>query len=799
MHYDGLSLAARTMLPPDTDADGLIRQGWHLRVVDARCLAAHAQHMRSAAGGDDRLRGWAELFGAWGELANGDRPASEAALARANACLARTDDAEGQLMCRSIQSDLWARDGRDADVELFCREALALPAASLSPAVRHNVHAKLVTAVERLGRYDEALRLHYEAIDLARKQGEPAQLAVSLGHAGGLQASLLNLVDALPLCEEAWSLCSSEDWPSVSHLVGANLMSALTWLGRHAEATAMADDLIAREPRFPARHRERRLCLYGMVLARAAVYGRAQACLDQAQAAQATDQAAPVEWIWTQAMVWNRTGRAAQALVLLQPYLDSPTRAVRLDDFPTDRASLYAEAALACEALDDLAAALHCERIAAEARAQAARQAADTRRLTLQIVYQLDAAHRQRDEALKERQRATTEQARLADLNAALQAANEAKTRFLAAASHDLRQPVQALTMYMAALQRERSAPLRGSLMARMDQSLRALGGMFDVLLDLSRLDAGLVRPAPAPLSLDGLLARLVDEHALRARELGLDLRLHRPRGLDAATTSSDAVLLEACLRNLIDNALKYTPRGGVVLRLRPGAGPQPTWRVEVRDTGPGIAPELQVQVFEEFFQVGNEERDRSKGLGLGLSIVQRTALLLGHRLSLRSRPGLGCCFTFELPRVPSDAVACAAPVPDEATAGVRLELAVIDDDAMVRDSLTALLTRWGHRVHHGADVDAVLMQWQAQGRPALDAAIVDLRLRAGRTGLQAIAELREAVGASVPALVMTGDTAPDRLRLLVEAGQAWLPKPLMPLRLRSWLQALGLSRRARP
>jgi signal transduction histidine kinase len=122
-------------------------------------------------------------------------------------------------------------------------------------------------------------------------------------------------------------------------------------------------------------------------------------------------------------------------------------------------------------------------------------------------------------------------------------------------------------------------------------------------------------------------LARLVDEHALRARELGLDLRLHRPRGLGVATTSSDAVLLEGCLRNLIDNALKYTPHGGVVVRLRLGAAPHPTWRVEVCDTGPGIAPELQVQVFEEFFQVGNEERDRSKGLGLGLSIVKKIVI----------------------------------------------------------------------------------------------------------------------------------------------------------------------------
>jgi CheY-like chemotaxis protein/anti-sigma regulatory factor (Ser/Thr protein kinase) len=250
--------------------------------------------------------------------------------------------------------------------------------------------------------------------------------------------------------------------------------------------------------------------------------------------------------------------------------------------------------------------------------------------------------------------------------------------------------------------------------------------------------------------------------------------------------------LLEGCLRNLIDNALKYTPQGGVLVRWRPGAATPATWRIEVRDTGPGIAPAQQTRVFEEFFQIDNPERDRSKGLGLGLSIVQRTVRLLGHRLSLRSVPGRGCCFTLEVPRIaPNEALPVSALL-DDGAAVSPLELAVIDDDAMVRDSLAQLLVRWGHSVHQGADVDEVLAQWQARGRPALDAAIVDLRLRAGRTGLEAIAELRQAAGERLPALVITGDTAPDRLRLLVQAGQAWLPKPLMPMRLRSWLQGLA-------
>ncbi len=422
--------------------------------------------------------------------------------------------------------------------------------------------------------------------------------------------------------------------------------------------------------------------------------------------------------------------------------------------------------------------ALAHERHAAAAREQAAAQAAHARRLTLQIDLELDAAHRARDQAKREQQR-------LAELNTELEAANAAKTRFLAAASHDLRQPVQALAMYMAALQREPSAPARNDLMTRMNQSLQALGSLFDVLLDVSRLDAGLVPVHPAALRLDDLLRRLVDEYMLLAQQRNLRLRVRLPP--EAAATVSDAVLLEGCLRNLLDNALKYTARGGVIVRLRPNAA---GWRVEVRDTGIGIDATVQAQVFHEFFQVGNEERDRSKGLGLGLSIVKRTAALLGHPLGLRSRAGRGSCFYIDVPRqavLATDAAAVAA----QGAEPTALGLIVIDDDASVRDSLGALLERWGHRVMEGNDAPEALLQWQQLGCPAVDAAIIDLRLRGGRTGLQAIADLRAGIGATLPALVVTGDIAPSRLRLLTDAGQPWLPKPLMPMRLRSWLQAL--------
>ncbi len=450
---------------------------------------------------------------------------------------------------------------------------------------------------------------------------------------------------------------------------------------------------------------------------------------------------------------------------------------------------------LAHEALGQHAQALRSQRAMTDAERELVSAATRARRMTLQIQYELDSAQRDRDEALRRELDGAREQARLSELNVALEAANNAKTRFLAAASHDLRQPVQALAMYMAALKTERGPGPPDSLVNRMDQSLHALSTMFDVLLDVSRLDAGLVSANLETVRLKPLLHRLVDEFELRAAERQLKLRLHLPANLRAQqrdfATRSDAVLLERCLRNLIDNALKYTDSGGVVVRLKALTCVPPRWRVEVKDTGAGIAAELQSQVFEEFFQVGNPERDRSKGLGLGLSIVRRMSVLLAHPLGLRSSPGRGCCFHLDLPwiEVESPAVSLAA---DRDATLVAKGLIVIDDDALVRDSLSTLLQHWGHRVIQGADAQEALAAWEKASQPRLDAAVVDLRLREGHTGLEAIALLRNRLGGQLPALVITGDIAPQRLQALNDAAQPWLPKPLMPMRLRSWLSSLA-------
>ncbi len=242
---------------------------------------------------------------------------------------------------------------------------------------------------------------------------------------------------------------------------------------------------------------------------------------------------------------------------------------------------------------------------------------------------------------------------RVAQRTAELATANQAKTRFLAAASHDLRQPVAAIGL-LVGLVRERvqGPPAVESMFDHLGRSVMALEDLLRGLLDLSRLESGSaagVVQAPQPVAVQALFDAIALHELAHAQALGLRLRF-RP---SAAQVFSDPLLLEQMLRNLVSNALRYTAQGSVLVALRrSGSG----WRLEVRDSGPGIAPAHQQHIFDEFVQLGQPVRDRRKGQGLGLAIVQRSAALLGHRVGVRSQPGCGSCFWIELPSAPASA-----------------------------------------------------------------------------------------------------------------------------------------------
>jgi signal transduction histidine kinase len=388
-------------------------------------------------------------------------------------------------------------------------------------------------------------------------------------------------------------------------------------------------------------------------------------------------------------------------------------------------------------------------------------------------------------EALRNRRLVSDLAARLDLEKQRAEEANQAKSRFLAAASHDLRQPVHALTLFVDALAAQPSGPEAEHMLARISATVAGMGGMFNALLDVSKLDAGMVVAEAQTIELRTLLERLCAEQTTVAAQRGLRLRLNAHE----VRVHTDPLLLERIVRNLLVNALRYTDRGGVLVTARQRRG----WAVvRVADSGIGIAPQRQDEVFEEFVQLHNPQRDRNQGLGLGLAIVRRLARLLDIDLSLRSRPGHGSVFTLRLPA--ADATELGAPmpawVPSAAVTGEGALVVVIDDDADIRAGMRALLAADGYRVLDAAGFDEV----RPQLRPLRQVPVLiisDYRLRDGATGAAAIERLRVEFNEDIPAILITGDAAPERLREAIASGHLLLHKPVPPQLLRQKMATL--------
>ena len=366
------------------------------------------------------------------------------------------------------------------------------------------------------------------------------------------------------------------------------------------------------------------------------------------------------------------------------------------------------------------------------------------------------------------------------DLRAQKELAEEAslsKSRFLAAASHDLRQPIHALGMFVGALSRHPMTDEMRRLIRHIEGSIAAMDGLFGSLLDISRLDAGVVRPQVETVALAPLLERVCRDYADDAAVKGLRLVL-APTGAHART---DPALLERILRNIVANAVRHTDSGTVLVGCRRGA----TLRVQTLDTGRGIAPAERERVFEEFYQLANPERDRAKGLGLGLAIVKRLANLLDHPIELVSEPGRGTRFTVTLPAAPqpTGSEPTVAPVPTHGFAG-RLFL-VVDDEAMVLEAMRSLLAGWGAQVIV-AESCAQMLDKVAACPLAPDLILCDYRLRDGENGVEAIQRLQEQFNDDLPAVLITGDTGSDRLREVRDSGVVVLHKPVANGKLRA-------------
>ncbi|MCR6629667.1 MAG: ATP-binding protein [Magnetospirillum sp.] len=366
--------------------------------------------------------------------------------------------------------------------------------------------------------------------------------------------------------------------------------------------------------------------------------------------------------------------------------------------------------------------------------------------------------------------------------------ANLAKSQFLAAASHDLRQPVQSLFFFHDILAGKLRSHPCAAVVATMHSALDAIKGLLDGLLDISRLHAGIIEVAVADFPLGSLLDRMAAEYAAPAEAQGIRLRLVST----GAWVRSDAAQLERMLRNLLDNALKYTPPGGTVLMGCRRAGAE--LRVQVIDNGPGIPADRLEAVFDEFVQLGNPERDRAKGLGLGLAIVRHLGRLLGHEVILGSRLGHGTVFTVMVPLGRSGQREEMPPARPDAHAGAGLAL-VVDDEALVLDGLRTMLEDWGWEVLAAKGAEGALRLAQATSRRP-DVIIADYRLHGEETGVKVIGTLNAHFGSAVPAVVLTGDTSPERVAECAGSGALLLHKPVDPAALQA---ALALVRPAVP
>ena len=363
--------------------------------------------------------------------------------------------------------------------------------------------------------------------------------------------------------------------------------------------------------------------------------------------------------------------------------------------------------------------------------------------------------------------------------------ANIAKSRFLAAASHDLRQPLHALGLFVQALQETPLATRERQTIGNIRRSVDAMEELFNSLLDISRLDAGVVQPHVATIPLASVFDRLRFEYAPVARQKRLSLRVVKT----SLFVESDPSLLARLIRNLLSNAVRYTDAGGVVLGCRRLAGEV---RIEVWDTGKGIPADRHEEIFQEFYQLDSAEAGSLwKGLGLGLAIVRRLAKLLNYRVAMRSTVGKGSVFSITLPRGRLEDYVQAESSPESAAFDLSHALVlVIDDEAAVQEGMATLLRKWRCDVlTAGSGVEMKNKLVEIARLP--DLIVSDYRLRGGENGIQVVEMLRSEFNIEIPALLVTGDTAPDRLRDAEASGLPILHKPLNPARLRTLIANL--------
>jgi two-component system CheB/CheR fusion protein len=352
--------------------------------------------------------------------------------------------------------------------------------------------------------------------------------------------------------------------------------------------------------------------------------------------------------------------------------------------------------------------------------------------------------------------------------------ANLGKSRFLAAASHDLRQPLQTLSLLRGILAKRIKDESGSRLVAKLDETLSAMSGMLNTLLDINQLEAGIVRPEIVEFPIGTLLDRLKTEFSYHVTAKQLGWRVVT----SSLNVRSDPRLLEQTLRNLLANAVKYTEHGKVLLGCRRRGN---KLRIEVWDTGIGIPAGQLEAIFEEFHQLDNDARERNRGLGLGLSIVQRISDLLSYAVDVRSWPNRGSVFAVEVPLGANQQLAPNATQRMEALGGPTGAILIVEDDPAVREMLEILFEEEGHQTTAVAGSNEALALAARGALPSDVIIIADYNLPGALTGADVVARLRESQRRDIPAIILTGDISTNTLRKIADAGCVHLSKPAEP------------------
>lgn len=364
--------------------------------------------------------------------------------------------------------------------------------------------------------------------------------------------------------------------------------------------------------------------------------------------------------------------------------------------------------------------------------------------------------------------------------------ANTEKSRFLASASHDLRQPLQAVNLFTEVLSTKLRDSDQKADIANIQSGLTSLNELLDALFDVSKLDSASIQPRPESFSMDDILSRLERQFMIEAHMRGLAFSVAHSDSI----VVSDPLLIERVITNLLVNAFRYTSKGSVKVHF---SETPDTITLHVTDTGIGIPEESLECIFKEFFQVNNQERDKRQGLGLGLAIVRRILTLLNHPIHVTSEVGRGSTFSIELPRGQRKSASAGSPAAIPNVTSLKgMSVLVVDNEEAIVDAMCTLLTSWEAEPAGYTDTLEALNS-VARGDINPQFAIVDYRMPGEYNGVQFVSELRDLLPV-LPALIITGDTSEDVVQEFREHKLDYLHKPIKPARLRMYIERI-LSR----